>query len=235
MKNIRKAADRGSTQLDWLDSRHTFSFGDYYDPNYHSFGVLRVINDDRIAGGGGFPTHGHRDMEIMTYVMSGALRHRDSLGTGSVIRAGELQRMTAGSGILHSEMNDSKTEPVHLYQIWIMPARRGLTPGYEQVPLASPHGGGLVLGASPDGRNGSLTIQQDAELWIARVEAGRTLQLSLRPGRSAWIQCTTGAASFGGHALSEGDGAAVTGETALSFESSGGAELLLFDLPGVDR
>jgi redox-sensitive bicupin YhaK (pirin superfamily) len=231
MITLRPAAARGRTALGWLDSAHTFSFGDYWDPEYAGFRSLRVINEDRVAPGTGFGTHPHRDMEILTWVLSGALEHRDSLGTGSVIGPGEIQRMTAGTGILHSEYNPSADEPVHLLQIWLLPERKGLTPGYEQhtFPEAGRRGR-LQLLASRDGRDGAVTIHQDADLFAAELAAGQSVTHALRPGRSAWVQVTRGAVSLNGKALRAGDGAAVRDEPEVRLTSEGEAAVLLFDL-----
>src|SRR4051794_3121430 len=216
MITIRPSAARGRTALGWLDSAHSFSFGDYWDPEHTGFRSLRVINEDRVEGGTGFGTHPHRDMEILTWVLSGALEHRDSLGTGSVIGPGEIQRMTAGTGILHSEYNPSADEPVHLLQIWLLPERKGLTPSYDQraFPEAGRRGR-LQLLASRDGRDGAVTIHQDADLFAAELARGESVTHSLRPGRSAWVQVTRGAVNVNGKALRAGDGAAVRDETAL--------------------
>ena len=229
MLTTRPAAERGHVQIDWLDSRHSFSFGEYHDPAHMGFRVLRVINEDHIAPAGGFPTHAHRDMEIVTWVLDGALEHRDSLGTGSVIRPGEVQRMSAGTGIRHSEFNASKTKPVHLLQIWLMPERAGLPPSYEQRSV-SLDGAGLRLIASPDGRDGSLTIHQAADIWAARLPSAATTTHALAPGRHAWVQVARGDVTVNGTALHAGDGAAVSDERALTLRADTPAELLLFDL-----
>ena len=231
MITVRPSADRGHTNLGWLDSRHSFSFGQYYDPENMGFRSLRVINDDRVRGGGGFGTHPHRDMEILTYVLEGALVHRDSLGTGSVIRPGEVQRMTAGSGIAHSEYNHSDQEDVHLLQIWILPERAGIPPSYEQTAFPeAERRGRLRLVAAPDGRDGAVTIHQDAELYVAALAEGETVRHPLRNDRHAWVHIARGAATVNGHALREGDGAAVSNEEALEITGSGEAEVLVFDL-----
>src|SRR3954454_20676746 len=199
MIQIRRGEERGHFDHGWLDKFHSFSFSDYYDPRQMGFRSLRVINEDRVAPGRGFGMHPHRDMEIVTYVLSGSLAHRDSLGTGSVLRAGELQRMTAGTGIRHSEFNDSTTEPVHLYQIWLLPERRGLEPGYEQRGFADEEfRGGFRVVVSPDGRDGSLTIRQDATLHLARLDAGEAASYVLRPGRHAWVQVLRGGVVLNG-------------------------------------
>jgi redox-sensitive bicupin YhaK (pirin superfamily) len=230
MIDIRSAESRGRTALSWLDSRHSFSFGEYYDPAHMGFRALRVINDDRIAPGGGFGTHPHRDMEIITYVLEGALEHRDSLGNGSLIRPGEVQRMTAGTGIRHSEHNASQAEPVHLLQIWLLPAEAGLPPSYEQRALPAATRGGLALVASQDGRGGSVTVHQDVGVYAGRLEPGREVAHALAPGRHAWIQVARGDASANGHRLRDGDGAAVSNEARLVFHAAAPYEILLFDL-----
>lgn len=231
MITTRLAAERGRTRLDWLDSRHTFSFGDYYDPEHMGFRSLRVINDDRVAPGGGFGTHGHRDMEILTYVVEGALEHRDSLGTGSVIRRGDLQRMTAGTGIRHSEFNPSPAEPVRFLQIWLLPDRKSLPPGYEQKTYsdADKHGR-LRLIAARDGRDGSVSIHQDADVYATVLAPGERVTHTLPEGRSAWVQVVTGAVTLNGHSLAKGDGAAVTDQPRLDLTATEAAEVLLFDL-----
>jgi redox-sensitive bicupin YhaK (pirin superfamily) len=197
---VRPAEERGVANFGWLDSRHTFSFGHYYDPRHMGIGALRVINDDRVAPGGGFDTHSHQDMEIISYVLEGAMEHQDSIGTGSVIRPGDVQRMTAGTGIAHSEFNHSRTEPVHFLQIWIVPERKGLAPGYEQktFPLEERHGKARLV-ASRDGRDGSLTVHQDIDLYTSVLEAGDEVAIVLRPERSAWVQVARGAALVHGY------------------------------------
>ncbi len=231
MIHIRKAAERGHFDHGWLDTWHSFSFADYYDPNYMGFHALRVINDDRVAPGQGFGTHGHRDMEIVTYVLEGALEHRDSMGNGEVLRPGELQRMSAGTGIRHSEFNPSRTEPVHLYQIWLLPERNGLRPSYEQRAFsAAERENRLRLVASPDAADGSLTIHQDARLYLSTLGAGQAVSHDLRPGRHAWLQVLRGQAARNGPPVCEGDGAAISEEKALEIRSDKGAEVLLFDL-----
>ncbi len=231
MVTLRPANQRGRTAIDWLDSWHSFSFGDYYDPAHMGFRSLRVINDDRIAPGGGFGRHPHRDMEIVTYVLQGALEHRDSLGTGSVIRAGDVQRMTAGTGIYHSEFNPSEAEPVHLLQIWLLPEARNLRPGYEQRSAAELAGGGpLRLLASRDGRDGSVTVHQDVDLFAARLGAGEAVTHRLRPGRGAWVQVTRGSVELNGRPLRPGDGATVEDEAELRLTAKEPAEALVFDL-----
>jgi redox-sensitive bicupin YhaK (pirin superfamily) len=214
-----------------LDSAHTFSFGDYWDPQHMGFRSLRVINEDHVAPGTGFGTHPHRDMEILTWVLSGALEHRDSLGTGSVIGPGEIQRMTAGTGILHSEYNPSADERVHLLQIWLLPERRGLTPGYDQRTFpAAGRRGRLQLLAARDGRDGAVSIHQDADLFATELAAGQSVTHALQPGRSAWVQVTRGAVNLNGKALRAGDGAAVRDEPEVRLASEGEAAVLLFDL-----
>ncbi len=232
MVTLRKAADRGHVNLGWLDSRHTFSFGDYFDRNHMSFGPIRVINDDRIAGGGAFPMHPHADMEIVTYVLSGALEHQDSLGNGSVIRSGDVQRMSAGTGIRHSEANASKTEPVHLLQIWLKPERHGIAPSYEQTTItADDKRGRLRLIGSKDGRDGSVTINQDVALYASILGVGDEVAHNLAPNRTAWVQVATGAAVINGEMVETGDGVAITDAGVVSIKGrDAGTELLLFDM-----
>jgi redox-sensitive bicupin YhaK (pirin superfamily) len=231
MIQLRKSSDRGHANHGWLDSYHTFSFADYYDPNYMGFSSLRVINDDRIEPAIGFPTHPHRDMEIVTYMLQGALAHKDSLGNGSVIETGEVQRMTAGTGITHSEFNASKTDGAHLLQIWIMPDRKGYTPSYEQKRYAEEgKAGRLCLVASPDGRDGSVSIHQDAFLYASILRQGDAVQHSLAPGRCAYLQVARGEMSINDMPLQAGDGAAITEESDIRFTSNNSAEVLLFDL-----
>jgi redox-sensitive bicupin YhaK (pirin superfamily) len=231
MIRVRKGEERGHFDHGWLDTYHSFSFSDYYDPEQMGFRSLRVINEDRVAAGRGFGMHPHRDMEIVTYVLSGSLTHRDSLGTGSVLRAGELQRMSAGTGLRHSEFNDSPTEPVHLYQIWLLPEHRGVTPSYEQRGFeASEDRGRFRVVASPDGRDGSLTIGQDAALYLAAFDEGGEAAHALRPGRHAWLQVLRGRVSLNGEPLVAGDGAALGQEPGLSVTAEGPSEVLLFDL-----
>jgi redox-sensitive bicupin YhaK (pirin superfamily) len=229
---VRPAAERGHADHGWLDTWHTFSFADYYDPRFMGFRVLRVINEDFVAPGRGFPPHAHRDMEILTYVLEGALQHRDSLGTGSVIRPGEVQRMSAGTGVRHSEANPSADEAVHLLQIWIEPATLGIEPGYEQKAFADDDKRGrLRLVASPDGADGSVTIHQDARLFATLLDHGRTVVHPLAEHRHAWVQVARGTLTLNGQTLSAGDGAAVSGETALTLIGEKEAEALIFDLP----
>jgi quercetin 2,3-dioxygenase len=231
MIRVRFAADRGHTDWGWLDSRHTFSFGDYYHPSHEGFRSLRVINDDRVKAGAGFGTHGHRDMEILSYVLEGALAHKDSSGGGGVIRPGEIQFMRAGTGVTHSEYNDSKTDPVHFLQIWVVPDTRGLKPAYGQRTFdRGAARRGLVLLASRDGRDGSLQVQQDMDLWVTLLEAGEGRTLALHPGRHAWVHVARGSASVNGKVLGEGDGAAISVEDAVTLTGQGPGELLVFDL-----
>jgi redox-sensitive bicupin YhaK (pirin superfamily) len=231
MIQVRRSEDRGRTQIGWLDSRHTFSFGDYYDPDHVAFRSLRVINDDVVEPGQGFGTHPHRDMEIVTVVLEGALEHKDSLGTGSVLRAGDVQRITAGTGVLHSEFNPSATERVHFYQIWILPERKGLRPGYEERRAADlPERGGLRLLAARDGRDGAATVNQDVKLYTARVGPDRPVKYPLPRGRHAWVQVVSGAVALNGRPLAAGDGAAVSDEPGLELTTDAPAEVLFFDL-----
>ncbi len=231
MIDLRRAEERGHADHGWLDTRHTFSFADYWDPRYPGFRGLRVINEDRVQPGQGFPTHGHRDMEIVSYVLAGALEHKDSMGTGSVIRPGDVQRMSAGSGVQHSEYNHSRDEIVHFLQIWLLPAGRGLEPGYEQkhFPDAEKRGR-LRLIASRDGAESSVTIHTDARIYASVLEPGQEVAHRLGAGRHAWIQVTRGAVTLDGHLLGQGDGAAVSGEPALAITGKEPAEILLFDL-----
>ena len=231
MIRVRKSSDRGGFDHGWLDTRHTFSFGDYYDPRQMGFRALRVINEDRVKPGQGFGTHPHKDMEIVTYVLEGGLMHKDSLGNGGVIRPGDLQRMTAGTGIMHSEYNASATEAVHLYQIWLLPERKGLGPSYEQRAFPEEERRNVLrLVAAPDGSAGALTIRQDARLFLAALEDGREVSHALAPSRHAWLQVLRGPVEVNGLALGAGDGAAVSEEAGLRIRSVGGSELLLFDL-----
>ncbi len=232
MLTLRKANDRGRANFGWLDSHHTFSFGEYYDPAHMGFGPLRVINDDRVAGGGGFPTHPHRDMEIVSYVLEGALAHKDSIGTGSVIKPGDVQRMSAGTGIAHSEFNASKTDPVHFLQIWFMPERRGLAPGYEQKNFdAASKRDRLRLVASPDGREGSVTIRTDAALYVSLLGEGAKVSHQIAAGRGVWVQVARGSVAVGDLVLAEGDGLQVTDEKQIEIVGKAAeSEILLFDL-----
>ena len=231
MVSVRKAEERGRTRLGWLDSYHSFSFGGYYDPAHEGFRTLRVINDDVIAGGGGFGTHPHRDMEILTWVIDGGLAHRDSTGTEAVLHPGKIQRMSAGSGITHSEYNASATEPLRLLQIWLHPAQNGLPPSYEEQSFSeADRQGRLRIVASPHGRDGSATIHTDAELYVARLGPGEEVRHELKPGRHAWVQVATGAVTLNDTLLKEGDGAAISDETELRLLGSEPGEVLLFDL-----
>lgn len=231
MITVRPAAERGLTSFDWLKSFHSFSFADYRDPRHMGFRTLRVINDDAVAGGGGFRPHSHRDMEIVTYMVEGSLRHEDSLGNKFTIGPDEVQCMTAGTGITHSEMNDDYRAPVHLLQIWIFPDRNGLTPGYEQKAFPpAEKDGRLKLLVSPDGADGSLKIHQDARMAAARLKAGQSLATTLATGRSGWVQMVSGGLALNGHGLSAGDGAALESETSLAFRATEDSEFLLFDL-----
>ena len=231
MITVRKAGERGHFNFGWLDTYHTFSFGEYYDPRHMGFRTLRVINEDFVAPGAGFPTHGHRDMEIVTYVLEGGLSHRDSMGNGSTIRPGDVQRMSAGTGVRHSEFNDSEDERVHLLQIWILPAETGIKPGYEEKRFDDDEKRNrLRVVASPDGRDGSVTIHQDASVFAALLEDGREVAHELRPGRHAWLQVARGAVELNGHQLGQGDGAAASDEGRITIVGRGPAEVLLFDL-----
>jgi quercetin 2,3-dioxygenase len=228
---IRRAADRGRTDWGWLDSRHTFSFGEYHDPDHMGFRALRVINDDRVNAGAGFGTHGHRDMEILSYVLEGGLAHKDSMGTGSVIRPGEIQMMRAGTGVTHSEFNASQAEPVHFLQIWIIPDRSGLPPAYGQKPVDREAARlGFALMASKDGRSSSLQVSQDVDVWLALLDGGHARELPLQPGRHAWVHVARGSVDLEDEPLAEGDGAAVSGATSLTLVGREPAEVLVFDL-----
>jgi quercetin 2,3-dioxygenase len=230
MMNIRRANERGHAEHGWLDTYHTFSFADYYDPRWMGFRSLRVINDDLVMPGMGFGKHPHRDMEIITYVLSGALEHRDSMGNGRVIRAGEVQYMAAGTGVQHSEFNPSKDEAVHLLQIWIQPDRKGVTPRYAEKSFANLPTGALHLVTSKTGRNGSIAIHQDADLWLAKLGAGNRVSHPLAPGRHAWVHVAEGDIMLNGKALQAGDAAAVSEETKLELSATKPAQVLLFDL-----
>jgi quercetin 2,3-dioxygenase len=231
MMSIRRAADRGHANHGWLDSHHTFSFADYYDPAHMGFRGLRVINDDRVTGGQGFGTHPHRDMEIISYVLDGALAHRDSTGTGATIRPGDVQRMSAGTGVLHSEFNASPHDEVHFLQIWLMPAKRGIQPSYEQKTFSdADKRGTLRLVASPDGADGSLTINADARVYAGVLAAGDTAELALVPARGAWVQVARGKVRVNGTELGEGDGIALEDERRIALEGVDEAEVLAFDL-----
>ncbi len=232
MLMIRPSADRGRAQLGWLDSRHTFSFADYHDPRYMGFGPLRVINEDRVEPGKGFPTHGHQDMEIISYVLEGALEHRDSIGNGSVIRPGDVQRMTAGTGVHHSEFNPSPSEPVHFLQIWIIPERRGLKPGYEErVFDSAAKRDRLKLIASRDGRDESVVVHQDVDLYAAVLGNGATATHVTERTRKCWLQVARGKVSVNDQELSAGDGAAIAYEESIALRGTGAdSEILLFDM-----
>ncbi len=232
MVRVRRGEDRGHFDHGWLNTYHTFSFAGYHDRAQMGFRSLRVMNEDWIGPGRGFGAHPHENMEIVTYVLSGELEHRDSLGTGSTIRPGELQRMTAGTGIVHSEFNPSSTEPVHLYQIWMYPERAGLEPSYEQKAFSEEERRGrLRLVASPDGRDGSLSIRQDARLYLAWMEGGEEIPHELEPGRHAWVQVLRGEVALGELLMSAGDGAAIAEEPRLAIRAKRPAEVLVFDLP----
>lgn len=231
MITIRKSEERGHFDLGWLDTYHTFSFDQYYDPAHTHFRSLRVINEDRVSPGQGFPTHSHRDMEIITYILSGALEHRDSMGNGSVIRPGDVQRMTAGTGVSHSEFNPSESEAVHLLQIWILPKAHGLPPGYEEKAFAEEERRGrLRLIASDDGREDSVAINQDARVYAGLLEAGQIITHELHPNRYAWIQVARGTLRLNDLELKQGDGAAISRESDVTIEAHDQAELLLFDM-----
>jgi quercetin 2,3-dioxygenase len=232
MITIRPAQDRGAANFGWLDSRHTFSFGEYRDPNHMGFADLRVINEDKVEPSQGFPTHGHQDMEIITYVLEGALEHKDSLGTGSVIHPGDVQRMSAGTGIRHSEFNASKTEPVHLLQIWILPGEKGIEPGYEQKNFGiDEKQGKLKLVGSPDGRDGSITIHQNVHLYAAVLSAGESVNYNFTKDRVAWVQVARGSVQLNDRSLSAGDGAAISQESLITLQGTASdTEVLLFDM-----
>jgi redox-sensitive bicupin YhaK (pirin superfamily) len=231
MITLRKAADRFHTRIDWLDSWHTFSFGDHYDPDQMGFRALRVINDDTVQPGQGFGAHPHRDMEILSYVLEGGLAHKDSSGGGGVIRPGDVQRMSAGTGVVHSEFNASDTDPVHFLQIWLVPERKGVKPGYEQKSFpAQERSGKFRLLASADGREGSVTVHQDAAVYGALLGKGQRISFEPRASRHLWVQVARGSVELNGQRLSAGDGAAVSGERALTLQGVDSAEVLLFDL-----
>ena len=231
MLTHRRAEERGRADFGWLDSRHTFSFADYHDPAHMGFRALRVINEDRVQAGQGFGTHSHRDMEIISYVLEGALGHQDNMGNGSVIRPGDVQRMSAGTGVLHSEMNPSTNEPVHFLQIWLMPGERGITPSYEEKRFeAAEKQGRLRLVAAPDARDGAVAIHQDVDLYAGMFDAGEATRFEMRPGRHAWLQVLRGAVTLNGSPLNQGDGAAVSDEPALDLTATANAEVLVFDL-----
>lgn len=231
MITLRDRMARGQSRTGWLDSRHTFSFAHYQDPAHMGFRSLRVINEDRVIPGAGFPRHGHNDMEIISYVLDGALEHKDSLGNGTVIRPGDVQRMSAGTGILHSEFNPSKAEPVHFLQIWVIPDQVGLPPSYEQkaFPIEERRGQ-LRLVAAPAGRDGTVTVHQDARLFVANLEAGDRVVHEIERGRGLWLQLARGIVAINGTEMREGDGAAVEDEPTIAIEADTDAEFLLFDL-----
>ena len=231
MVEVLRAADRGHTQIGWLDSWHTFSFGEYYDPSHMGFRALRVLNDDRVRPGMGFGTHGHRDMEILSYVLEGELEHKDSMGNGSIIRPGEIQFMRAGTGVQHSEYNPSEVNGVHFLQIWIVPDRNGLQPAYAQKTFDRARAAqGLVLLASLDGRDGSVQVQRDVSVYVTQPAPGVRYILPLAPGRHAWVHVARGAAVVQGEDLAEGDAVAMEGEPEVRVEGREGAEVLVFDL-----
>jgi redox-sensitive bicupin YhaK (pirin superfamily) len=230
MMTIRKSGERGHANHGWLDSYHTFSFADYYDPKHSNFRSLRVINEDFIAPGKGFGTHPHNDMEIITYIVKGALQHRDSMGNSAVMRAGDIQRISAGSGIMHSEFNASPSEPVHLLQIWLMPDRKGVKPGYVERSFANAEPNKLHLATSKTGRDGSIPINQDADLYFAKLNAGGKVELLLGAGRHAWLQLIEGQVDVGGARLQAGDGAAFSQDDSLKLSAVDDAHFLLFAL-----
>ena len=231
MIQVRKSNERGHANHGWLDTHHTFSFADYHDPEHMGFRALRVINEDRVAPAQGFGTHGHRDMEILSYVLEGGLAHRDSTGGGGVIRPGEVQRMSAGTGVMHSEFNASRSEPVHFLQIWLVPDRRGITPGYEQKHFPpEQREGRLRLIASPDAAEGSLRIHQDARVYTTLLGKGQSVTQALAPGRHAWVQVARGQVRIGDAVLSAGDGAALSDERSVTLTADEASEVLLFDL-----
>jgi hypothetical protein len=232
MMKIRPASERGHANHGWLDSHHTFSFADYHDPAHMGFRTLRVVNDDRVAAGQGFGTHPHRDMEILSYVLEGALEHKDSMGTGSVIVPGDVQRMSAGTGVRHSEYNASKTDPVHFLQIWLLPSKPGIAPGYEQKTFsAADKRGRLRLVASPDGRDGSVTVHTDALVYAGLFDQGQGGEVAVPAGRHAWVHMARGKARVNGQSLGEGDSAGLSDEKLVRIEGVADAEILVFDLP----
>ena len=231
MLHIRLAEERGHANFGWLNSHHTFSFGQYYDPKFMGFGPLRVINDDQVQPGQGFDTHGHQDMEIISYVLDGALEHQDSLGNGSVMRPGDVQRMSAGTGVRHSEFNASDAEPVHFLQIWILPAQKGLEPSYEQIRVANDDKRGqLKLIGSRDGRAGSVTIHQDVDLYATLLSDGESVSHELAAGRKGWVQVARGSAVINEQPLYPGDGVAIEGPQTLTLTGTSDTEILLFDM-----
>ena len=231
MITLRKSGERGHVKIGWLESRHSFSFGEYYDPAFESFGPLRVINEDWIQGGAGFPPHPHRDMEIVTYILDGAIAHKDSTGGGGTIRPGEIQRMSAGSGIVHAEFNASPTETCHLLQIWIMPSKHGIQPGYEQKTIDAAavrnHFGRI---AAPDPAANEVRLVQDAEIWVAKLDADVEAIRPLEPGRRAWLHVARGAVKLGEEVLTAGDAAAITDQEQIAVKSNEESEVLLFDM-----
>ncbi len=232
MITVRKSAERGLAQHGWLNSQHTFSFADYYDPKFMGFSALRVINEDRIDGGTGFDTHGHRDMEIISYVIEGALEHKDSMGTTAIIKPGEVQRMSAGTGVRHSEQNHLKDKTTHFLQIWIMPDKTGVKPGYDQKSFANDFGcSDLILVASKSGKNGSITINQDVDMYVAKAQMAGEKKLKTYTHRNLWVQVVRGDVTVEGTKLTSGDGAGIQGVEALNLSWSEGAEFILFDLP----
>jgi len=232
MITLRKAEDRGHADHGWLNSHHSFSFADYYDPAHMGFGPLRVINEDRVQPGMGFGTHGHRDMEIISYVLAGQLEHKDSMGTGSIITPGDVQRMSAGRGVRHSEYNPSRTERVHFLQIWIEPRTTGVEPSYEQKPIAAEEKRGrLRLIASPDGADGSVTIHQDARVYAALLDGADSVARPVAPGRRAYVHVARGSVRLNGIALGTGDAARITDEAVITLDGAAAAEVLWFDLP----
>ena len=231
MMTIRKASERGHAKHGWLDSHHTFSFADYHDPKHMGFRALRVINDDRVEAGRGFGAHPHRDMEIISYVLDGALAHKDSMGTGAVIRPGDVQRMSAGTGVVHSELNASNTDEVHFLQIWLVPDKQGIAPGYEQKAFTdADKRGRFRLVASPDGQDGSITIHTDARVYATVVGAGDSAELALPAHRHAWVHVARGKLRVNGTELGEGDGLAIANEPVIRLEGIAAAEVLTFDL-----
>jgi redox-sensitive bicupin YhaK (pirin superfamily) len=230
MITIRKSEERGHVNHGWLDSHFTFSFADYHDPQHMGFRSLRVINDDVIAGGGGFGTHPHRDMEIITYILSGALEHKDSMGNGRVIRPGEVQYMAAGTGVQHSEFNHSPSEPAHLLQIWILPDKKGAKPNYAEKSFANAASGKLHLAASKTGRDGSIPINQDVELFVGKLNAGDKISHSFKPARHGWLHVAEGEIKLGGLELKSGDAVSFSGEKDVTFEAKSPAQILFFDL-----
>jgi redox-sensitive bicupin YhaK (pirin superfamily) len=235
MLTKRPADQRGASDLGWLDSRHTFSFAGYFDPKHMGFGPLRVINDDRVTGGGGFGTHGHQDMEIISYVLEGSLKHKDSMGNGSMIRPGEVQRMSAGTGVQHSEFNGSDSELVHFLQIWIIPKQKGQQPGYEQKEFpAEERAGQWRLVGSPTGEAGSVTIRQDVKMFATLLTAGQSVAHHIAPGRKGWLHVCSGSLQVNDHDAGEGDGFALEGPEDITLVGSSDTEALLFDMADID-